>query len=229
MSDEEPQTHLRPARRTETKVVSSEKPPLLKFEDEEFSNRVLSLLRGSGEVGQAFQRLCERGCDKHSLEQEILSLRLFPYESSRRGYTAADERKLGRIVKNLDRIAKELRDTKALIRVTTVRRPRTMLSLSALGRRIACVANQLRAAIGNPKWKGFRTLTAADKLPYLVEEIKQITGRAHYNELAILIRVAYGEPSFSEDDLKSYVRRARLRRKGSQGNSRQRQIDRSEK
>jgi hypothetical protein len=144
-------------------------------------------------------------------------------------YTAGDERKLRRMVKNLDRIAKELTDMNVLIMVTTVRRPRTMLPLSEMGRRISSISNQIRKAVRNPKWREFKTLTSSHRLPYFVEQVKRITGKPHYSDLAILIGAAYRELDFSEDDLKGYVRRAQSRRKSSPGNSNQPQIDKSEK
>lgn len=218
MNDERHKTRLRPTRVTRNKIVSAEQQQTETSPDQEFADRVLPLLRGAGFVGQAFQRLCNAGCEKHWLEREILLLRLLPFESPRKPYTAEDERKLQRLIKKLDRIAKELSDIEALIMVKTVRRPRTMLPLAKMGQRVTSIANQIREGVENPKWRGFKTFTGPLAWPDLVEQVKQFTGRSHYRDLATLIGAAYGERSFSEDDLKSYVRRAQLRRKGSQGN-----------
>ena len=62
-------------------------------------------------------------------------------------------------------------------------------------------------------------MNAAFRIPYLIDEVDRRTGRAHFREMAELIRAAYGRGDFSEQDLKMLVYRSRYSSRRRQSNS----------
>jgi hypothetical protein len=180
-------------------------------------------LHGHGYVGRAFEELCKAGCDARWLESVLLDLIEFPLGQSHATYTAKEKKRLERAIANLESAAHELgefiQQTGSLILQSTVEDwPTPPHGLPIFLRGIAYCLRESRAS-GSTKWRGFRRMNAAFRIPYLIDEVERRTGRAHFREMAELIRAAYGRGDFSEQDLKMLVYRSRYSSRRRQSNS----------
>lgn len=171
-------------------------------------------LRGRESVGRAFRVVCDAGCDAKWLERTLLSAPLFPWKRSKRRFKNSGRAQVDRIIAELECAARELQTHVRTLIVTGVKDwpvPPDELPSTLRG-----IASCLRKAMASPR--RLREITAADRVPYIINTVRKQTGRPHYAEMATLLGAAYNLPEMNEDQLKVFVRRSRARSRS--GNAR---------
>ena len=167
-------------------------------------------LHGHGPVGQAFEDVCRAGCDASWLERVLLTLARYSLERGHKTYRAEDKRRLRRVIRKIESAARELQRFGTLMILSTVKEwPAPPQELPVL---LGGIAYCLRESLVPPqKWPHLRQMTAADRLPYLVDVVRRSTGKPRYAQMATLIGAAYREPDFDETNLKMRISRRRRR------------------
>jgi hypothetical protein len=167
-------------------------------------------LHGHGPVGQAFDAVCRAGCDADWLERALLTLARYPLERGHKVYGAKDKRRLTRVIRKIESAARELQRFGTLMLLSTVKEwPAPPQELPAF---LGGIAYCLRESLASPeKWAQVRQMTAADRLPYLIDVVRRSTGKPRYAHMATLIGAAYGETDFDETSLKMRISRRRRR------------------
>lgn len=175
-------------------------------------------LHGSGPVALAFERVCKAGCAAEWLENELVPVgSRFPFRRTRAMLPAATRRKFGQIIRGLevtsDRLSKILDQpgmSLIFLKVEEKEWPTPWHELPSVLRKMA---TNLRTSLSSPIWRPRRFGNPARfRIPYLIEQIRQATGRPHYADMATLLGAAYDRTPYSEQDLKMLVSRARHRR-----------------
>jgi hypothetical protein len=169
---------------------------------------------GRGTVGQAFQELCNAGCDEKWLERALLSSGdYFPFGRSRRVYSHKDKKGVEHAISNLESAAADL--TQFISRTDTLFMHSTAVEdwpvpLLRIPPFLRGIAYCLRECLADTHLPNFQGLNASFRLPYLINEVKRRTAghRPHYEQMATLIGAAYRKPNFSANDLKMLVSRS---------------------
>lgn len=169
-------------------------------EDQAFSAE----LNGSGIVGQAFQTMCQKGCDPVFLESRLMGLRIYA-QRPKKHYNATDRRKLNGIVLKLQQCADDARRFVPMMVFSSIRD--WAIDPLEVPIRFAKLAQQLEEASKQPSIVGDRNPSIGERVAELVNEVSLQVGRPHYKEMTDLVGAALRKPFFSEDDLKMMVQR----------------------
>ena len=180
-------------------------------EDKYVVNRLQKVSRqfhSCGEIGEAFQTLVKAGCHPNWLEQKILCLARYPLYGRRTRYGYAERRRLKRTISKMRSVAEDLGQMRALFVLMTFRARNWPIDRD-IPQLFEQVADWLQVSESTVDPREISLFTASDRIPYLIDQVAHLTGRPHYPEMATLIGAAYGEPNFSEGQLKMFVRRAK--------------------
>jgi hypothetical protein len=163
-------------------------------------------LRGDDYVGDAFRALLKKGIAEEWLEFRILDLLFHPMRRTRKRHPAADKRKLLRIVGDLEKAGRELRNFDMLFGFADAQQwpvPAHEVPLIVGG-----IGFCLRQAMQAPGWDGSSDAQVWVMINYIVIGARFQTGRCHYEHLATLVGAAIGNPEFSAEQLKMGIRRS---------------------
>jgi len=166
-------------------------------------------LRGSGTIGQAFERLKQAGCNGKWLERSLQSLADFcPFGRSARMYSEKEKKRAVRASANLHAAASDLEEVfdkaeREFLYSTAVEE--WPLPLDRIPIVLRGIADCIRKTIADPHLPRFQAFSASFSIPWIIYEIKQKTSdhRPHYEDMATLIGAAYGNRRFSADHLKT--------------------------
>ena len=188
-------------------------------------DRRRSLLRelhkpNSRVVGVAFEKLRKAGCDPQWLERTVLGLRKnFPFGRPKM-YTKEHAQQLKAIIKDLESAADRLErmsditiifapflaDWPSLVNWPAVSEDdNDGASFEELSGVLCTISKKLRKILRAPKLRNIRSMNAAHRLPWIIEQIRNSTGKPHFAEAAILFGAAYNL-KISEDHLKEMCR-----------------------
>jgi len=169
-----------------------------------FERHLRKELQGSGITGEAFKQVCNAGYDREELEKDVLHTSSLDFERSKQMYTAKDAKRVQALAEKIAQAGEELMDVGTEFPMLAPVYPRLRTDAFML----LAIGETLRAAGRNPKLRGFMSLTATQWLPHFLSKVEERTGRPHFAEMATLIGAAFGQPEFSEEDLKMRVHRS---------------------
>jgi len=172
--------------------------------------RLAKRLRSSDSVGTAFKKLCKAGCDRRWLMRHMIGAQAYPWARSQRMYTRAHEKRLQRIIARLGEAGRELQEFVPLMILGDVHD--WPVDPPDIPSRLQGIAYCLSEALKSSRWKRLRSMSAPSRILYLIERVREQTGKPHYREMGILLGAAYGGAAIDEAILKMSTKRHRTRR-----------------
>ena len=173
-------------------------------------------LNGSGHFGNSFRKLVAAGCEREWLEMIALhDWHHHPWKRAK-NLVGGDERKaITSTARILDREAKKLAPfLPVLVAHLLLSDGVAAEEIHLASVRLRKIAKSLRSALVEGKKRHTIEFVASRQIHYVLSEIRRMTGKPHFKELAQLYATTY-ERSVGPEDLKSVEAReeARLRKR----------------
>jgi hypothetical protein len=157
-------------------------------------------------VGMAFKEMCEKGCDPDWLKNTLLSLRHYPFERSKKSITDKDVQRMKRRVAELKKLSSEFPQFYKVIFLAR-HWSHWPIHPQLVSPMLSEIAYCLGEALEGGRWQDLVRMTAAHKLPHVMAQVKNATGRNMYRPMSKLVAAAYGIRLMSPDSLKTFVNR----------------------